>query len=181
MNNIRLGNGTGISFALCFLLIGSIYAQQQKVAPQKASVVSKGEMGKGNEEKVKLKSVPKAVQNTIQKETQGAHIIGISKEVDEGRTFYEVETKMKGFGKDMLIDDTGKLTEIEEEIALASLPANVQAEVKNSIGKAKLLKLEALYNSAKVRTAYEAQVDRAGKKAEISMGLDGKILPPARK
>jgi hypothetical protein len=76
----------------------------------------------------------------------------------------------------MLIDAKGTLTEVEEEIDLTSLPAAVQAEVKRSIGKAKLVKLESVFNGTKVQTGYEALVDNAGKRSEVEMGLDGKVL-----
>jgi hypothetical protein len=163
--------------AVCFLLIGNVYAQQQKTAPQKATIVSKSEKREGNEEKLTLKNLPSAVQATIQRETRDSKIIGISREADNGKTLYEIETMAKGRSKDMLIDDKGNLTEIEEEIALASLPANIQTEVKKSIGKARLVKLEAVCNGAKVQHSYAALLDKAGKRSEISMGLDGKLLP----
>ncbi|MBZ5497994.1 MAG: hypothetical protein LAP85_16450 [Acidobacteriia bacterium] len=159
-------------FAICFLFVGAVSAQQ-KAVPKKAE---KGETGEAGEGKLAMKDLPKVVQATIQKETQGAEIVGISKESDAGKTIYEVETKVKGHSRDMLIDAKGALTEVEEEVDLASLPAAVQAEIKKSIGKAKLVKLETVANGAKVQTGFSALVDNAGKQSEVEMGLDGKPL-----
>jgi hypothetical protein len=145
------------------------------------TVVPKSEKREGNEGKLALKNLPSAVQATIQKETRDSKIIGISREADNGRTLYEIETMAKGHSKDMLIDDKGNLTEIEEEIALASLPANIQTEVNKSIGKARLVKLEVVCNGAKVQHSYAALLDKAGKRSEISLGLDGRLLPAAKR
>jgi hypothetical protein len=165
-------------FAAGFLLIGSIFVPQQQAAPQKAKIESKSEKREGDERKLILENLPKAVRAAIQKETQGAQIVNISKEIDNGKTLYEIETRAKAFSRDMLIDETGNLIEIEEEIALASLPLGIQPEIKKSIGKARLIKLEAVYNGAKVRNGYAALLDSAGKHFEVSLGLDGKPLPP---
>jgi hypothetical protein len=173
----RLRNLSAALCATCFLLIGNVGAQQQKAAPQKATIASKSENREGTEEKLALKNLPSAVQATIQRETLDSKILGISREIDNGKTLYEIETMVQGRSKDMLIDDKGNLTEIEEEIALASLPAGIQTEIKKSIGKAKLVKLEAVCNGAKVQHSYAALLDKAGKRSEISMGIDGRLLP----
>jgi hypothetical protein len=127
-----------------------------------------------------LKNLPSAVQATIQRETRDSKILGISREADNGKTLYEIETMVQGRSRDMLIDDKGNLTEIEEEIAIASLPADIQTEIKKSIGKARLVKLEAVYNGAIVQHSYAALLDKAGKYSEISIGLDGRLLPRNR-
>ena len=159
---------------MAFLLAGGLFAQQQKTT-QKATKVEdkegKEEQGEGT---LALKDLPKPVQTTVQKETQGATIVGISKETDAGKTIYEIETKVSGHSRDMLVDDKGALTEVEEETALASLPAAIQAQIKTSIGKSKLVKLETVMNGAKVKTGYSALVETNGKQSEIEMGLDGK-------
>jgi len=162
------------------LLAGGLFAQQQqKAAQQKATKVEKQEkeeQEEGTEGKLALKDLPKPVQATVQKETQGSEIVGISKETIEGKTIYEIETKVKGHTRDMLIDEKGVLTEVEEETSLASLPAALQAEIKTSIGKAKLVKLETVFNGSKVKTGYSALVETGGKQSEVEMGLDGKPL-----
>jgi hypothetical protein len=180
MIHTRLRNFSAALCAVCVLLIGNVGAQQQKTAPQKATVVSKSETRESNEEKLTLKNLPGAVQATIQRETRDSKIIGISRETDKGSTGYEIETMVKGHSRDMLIDDKGNLNEIEEEIALASLPANIQTEVKKSIGKARPVKLEAVCNGAKVLQSYAALLDKGGKRSEISLGLDGRLLPAAK-
>ncbi len=163
---------------MAFLLAGGLFAQQQKTAQKATKVEAKEGKEEQGEGKLALKDLPKPVQTTVQKETQGATIVGISKETDAGKTVYEIETKVNGRSRDMLVDDKGALTEVEEETALASLPAAIQAEIKTCIGKSNLVKLETVMNGAKVKTGYSALVETGGKQSEIEMGLDGK--PTAR-
>jgi len=161
-----------VLIAICFLFVGNLCAQQKATQKQ-------GEKGE-QATKLTLKDLPKAVQTTVQKETQGAEIVGISTENEGGKTIYEIETKVKGHTRDMLIDDKGNLTEVEEETSLATVPAAVQAEIKKSIGTAKLVKLETVYDGKKVMTGYVAVVESAGKQSEVELGLDGKKLPAAK-
>jgi len=171
---------------ICFLLACAAWAQQQtsqgkavkteKKVEKKAEKEDKEEAGEKADAMLAMKDLPKAVQTTIQKETQGAEIVGISKETDQGKTLYEVETKVQGHTRDMLIDPKGNLTEVEEEVALASLPAGLQAEIQKSIGKAKLVKLESVANGTKTLTGYSATVEIGGNQSSIEMGPDGKVL-----
>ncbi len=169
MNIARFRCAGAILVGICFLLVGAIGAQQ-KATPKKTEKEEEGEA------RLTMKDLPKLVQATVQKETVGSEIVGLSKETEGGKTLYEVETKVKGRTRDMLIDAKGALTEVEEEVDLASLPAAVQAAVKSSIGKAKLIKLESVFNGAKAHTGYTALVDNAGKQSEVEMGTDGKPL-----
>src|SRR5262249_21726160 len=103
-------------------------------------------------------------------------IKGFSKETEHGKTYYEVEMKINGHGKDVLIDSTGRVVEIEEEVALGALPPDVQAGIAQQAGKGKVLKVESITKDNAV-VMYEAQIRKAGKKSEIKVGLDGKRLP----
>jgi uncharacterized membrane protein YkoI len=145
--------------ALCLLLPGTASAQEHRI---------------------KMKDLPPVVQKAVQEQTKDAKILGISKEVEQGKTQYEIETSVNGRTRDMLIDPTGAILEIEEEITLDSLAAEVRAEVEKNIGKSKLLRLESVTKGGTL-TGYEASVSRAGKKSEIGMGTDGKLIPQKKK
>lgn len=178
MSFIKYRSLAAVLIAICFLFVGSLCAQQ-KTAQKQTEKAEKKETGE-QAAKLAMKDLPKVVQATVQKETQGAEIVGISKESEGGKTIYEIETKVKGHSRDMLIDDKGTLTELEEETSLASVPAAVQAEIKKSVGTAKLVKLETVYNGSKVMTGYSAVVETGGKQSEVEMGLDGKKLPAGK-
>ena len=82
---------------------------------------------------------------------------------------------VSGHSKDVLIDPTGAVVEIEEQVALDSLPAAVKDGLQAKAGAGKILKVESLTKHDKL-VAYEAKVQTDGKKSEIQVGPDGKPL-----
>src|ERR1700732_285446 len=78
------------------------------------------------EKKIDRSALPPAVEKTVQVQSQGATIKGFTTEVEHGKRVYEVEMMVNGHSKDIEIAANGTLNEVEEEIALDSLPAAVQ-------------------------------------------------------
>jgi hypothetical protein len=132
------------------------------------------------DQRAKIKSLPLAVQKTVEEQSKGAKIRGLSKEVEKGKTQYELELTVDGRNRDMIIDPSGAILEVEEDVSLESLSPAVKSEVEKSIGASKLLRLESVTKGG-VLTGYEASVSKAGKRSGVEMGLDGKILPKAKK
>jgi hypothetical protein len=67
------------------------------------------------EEKVSFDQLPKAVQETIQKETAGAQLEEIEKETEDGKTVYEAEFTKDGKEYELTVAEDGKLLNHEEE------------------------------------------------------------------
>src|SRR5579872_7560012 len=84
------------------------------------------------ETKVNMKDLPPAVQKTVQEETRNAKLKGLSKEVEHGQTFYEAETMVNGRSRDILIDSTGKVVEVEEQADLAAVPDRKSTRLNSS-------------------------------------------------
>jgi uncharacterized membrane protein YkoI len=125
-----------------------------------------------SEKKIQKKDLPAAVQKAMEEKTQGAEIKGYSKEVENGKTFYEVETTVDGRSRDLLYDPTGKLVEVEEEIALDKVPAGARAAIEKAAAGGKVRKVEALTKGGTV--SYEAAItNKAGKKSEVLFKADG--------
>ena len=127
------------------------------------------------EKKIKRADLPAAVEKTVAAESAAATVKGFSQEKEKGETFYEVELVVSGHSKDVLIDASGSVVEIEEEVAFDSLPAEVKAGLQTKAGKGKILNVESLTKKGKL-VAYEAKVATNGKKSEIQVGPDGKPL-----
>lgn len=127
------------------------------------------------EKKIQRADLPPAVEKTVAAQTQGATIKGFSTEKENGQTLYEAETTVNGHSKDITIDAGGAVVEIEEQVALDSLPAAVKDGLQAKAGTGKILKVESLTKHDKL-VAYEAKVQSAGKKTEIQVGPDGKPL-----
>jgi hypothetical protein len=71
-----------------------------------------------------------------------------------------------GHSRDITIDANGSLVEVEEQVALDSLPAAVKVGLQAKAGEGKIVKVESLAQHEKI-VAYEANVQTAGGKSEI--------------
>lgn len=127
------------------------------------------------EKKIKRSDLPPAVEKTVAAQSKGATITGFAEEVENGKTYFEVEMKVNGHSKDVLIDPSGVVAEVEEDVAMDSLPAAVKSGLQAKAGKGKLVAVESLTKKDKL-VAYEGTVMTAGKKSEVQVGPDGKPL-----
>lgn len=127
------------------------------------------------EKKIKREALPAAVEKTVVEQSKGATVKGFSKEIEKGKSYFEAELVVNGHGKDILMDENGKVVEVEEEVALDSLPAAVREGLERAAGSGKISKVESLTKGGKL-VAYEAVVKTAGKRSEIQVGPDGQKL-----
>lgn len=127
------------------------------------------------EKKIKREELPAAVEKTVVEQSKGATVKGFSKEIEKGKTYFEAELVVNGHGKDILMDENGRVVEVEEEVALDSLPAAVREGLERAAGSGKISKVESLNKGGKL-VAYEAVVKTAGKRSEIQVGPDGQKL-----
>ena len=92
-----------------------------------------------------------------------------------GQALYEVEMTVKGHSKDVLMDATGAVVEVEEQVALGALPAAVHAGLSAKARGGKMGKVESITKQGRL-VAYEAIVESNGKRSEIQTGPDGQSL-----
>ncbi len=127
------------------------------------------------EKRIKKSQLPPAVQKAVQDHSEGATVRGYSTEVDNGKREYEVQLKVNGHNKDVTMDGNGKVLEVEEQVDLSSLPAEVRDGLKDKAGKGNITQVESLTKEGKL-VAYEAQVRKGTKRSEVQVGPDGKTL-----
>ncbi len=132
-------------------------------------------LASSQEKKIKRSDLPPAVEKTVAAQSAGATIKGFSKENEKGQTYYEAEMIVNGHTKDVLIDINGNIVEVEEQVAIDALPADVKAALQAKAGEGKLVKVETITKKDKL-VAYEAQVTKGGKKSEVQVGPGGKPL-----
>lgn len=125
------------------------------------------------EKKVQLKDLPPAVQKTVQEETKKAKLVGLAQEEEDGKTVYEAETKIDGRTRDLIIDAAGKVIEVEEEVAIGSIPAGARAAIEKATAGNKIERVESVTKGG--TTDYEASFTRNGKKSEVVVTSDGTI------
>ena len=129
----------------------------------------------GQEKKLQRADLPPAVEKTVAAQSQGATIKGFSTEKEDGKTYFEAEMTVSGHSKDVLIDPSGAVVEVEEQVTLDSLSAAVKTGLQAKAGKGKIVKVESITKHDKL-VAYEARVQTDGKKSEIQVGPDGNPL-----
>jgi len=127
------------------------------------------------EKKLKKSDLPAAVQKSADEQSKGATIKGYSSETEDGKLQYEVQLTVNGHSKDVSISPEGAVLEVEEEVAIDSLPAEVREGLKQKAGAGKIAKVESLTKQGKL-VAYEAQVRTNGKKSEVQVGPKGETL-----
>jgi hypothetical protein len=127
------------------------------------------------EKKIKRSDLPAAVEKTVAAESAGATVKGFSQEKENGQIFYEAEMIVNGHSKDVLIDATGAVAEVEEQVALDALSTEVKTGLMAKAGKGKITKVETIKKRDRL-VAYEAKVNTNGKKSEVQVGPDGKPL-----
>ena len=127
------------------------------------------------EKKIERPDLPAAVEKTVAAQSKGATIRGFSKEMEKGKTTYEVQMTVNGHTKDLAIDESGVVIEVEEQVALEALPTEARIGLQARAGKGRITKVESITKKDRL-VAYEAQVDTDGKKSEVQVGADGKPL-----
>jgi uncharacterized membrane protein YkoI len=125
--------------------------------------------------KITRAELPAAVERTVAQQSQGATIHGFSTEKENGKTVYEMELTVNGHGKDILMDAEGNVLEVEEEVALTSLPAAVQTGLAQAAGTGKIVKVESLTKQNQL-VAYEAIVQSGKSRREVQVGAKGQRL-----
>ena len=146
----------------------------QKICLLVASLVVVGSAF-AQEKKIKRSELPAAVEKTVVEQSKGATIREFSEEKEKGQTTYEAEILLNGHTKDMLMDANGVVIEIEEQVDLKAVSAEVRAGLQAKAGKGKITKIESITKKDKL-VAYEAHVVTDGKKSEVQVGPDGKPL-----
>jgi hypothetical protein len=125
----------------------------------------------GSDKPIKMKDLPPPVQRAVHEHTKGANLRGLSKEVENGKTFYEVETVVNGHSRDLLLDKTGAVVELEGEVALDSIPPLVKSAIEKKAARGKITKVERVTKGPSV--SYEAAITETGKKFEVAVKPDG--------
>jgi len=134
-------------------------------------------MGQAKEERVKMSDLPPAVQATVKEQSKGATIRGFAKETEHGKPIYEVEMTVNGLGKDVSMDADGKVVEVEQEVAIGSIPEAARNAIEKGAKGGKILKVEAVSSGGGAPEAYEAQVLKGGKRSEVRVAPDGSPKP----
>ncbi|MCL6464580.1 MAG: hypothetical protein K6T49_08640 [Acidobacterium ailaaui] len=127
------------------------------------------------EKPIRKSEMPPTVQKTADEQSAGATVRGYAKDVENGRVEYEVELLVNGHTKDVTMDPQGRVTEIEEQMEMASLPVGVREALQKRATPGKIVKVESLTKHGSL-VAYEAQVVKDSRHFEVQVGPQGQTL-----
>ena len=129
------------------------------------------------EKSAKVMALPAVVQKTVLAEGAGATVRGVVTEKGEdGATVYEVEMRIKGLTKDIVVGADGTVLVSEQQVTLASIPAAVKTTILKASGKRTIRMIESV---TKVGTLeyYEAHVVSGKTVTEVKVDPDGTLVP----
>ena len=126
------------------------------------------------EKKITGKDVPAAVMTAFKTAYPNATIRGYAREKENGKVFYEIESREGTTTRDVLYNPDGTVAEIEESIAATDLPAEVQQAMKEKYPKAVITKAERTTAGDKV--SYEIVARQGKKRVTVEFDSSGKVL-----
>lgn len=126
------------------------------------------------EKKIAKKDVPAAVLSAFAKTYPSAKIKGTSTEVENGKTYYEIESLDGKQARDILYNPDGTVAEIEETISPRALPAPVSTTIALEMPKVVISKAERVQKGAEI--SYEVHVKLGLKTGSIVVSDSGKVL-----
>ena len=140
---------------------------------QQQSVQAKDEESKQTGS-VQIQGAPTAVQKTVKEQSAAGMLVGFTTEKEGNETLYEAEMKISGHSKNLLIDSSGSIREVEEETTVSDLPPGLQSEVQKSVGKSKILAMESISKAGRL-VGFELRVqDSRGKESGVNLDANGK-------
>jgi hypothetical protein len=134
---------------------------------------------RAEETKIKEADVPKAVLDGVAKKYPTAKRVGFEREVEHGKTVYEIQLVNDGHKIDVDVSPDGRIVEEEEEIAFDSAPDPVRKAFSASpkFGKWTVKRAEKVVKADKPDAPeYELLVSNGKSAAEIVFAADGKQL-----
>ncbi len=128
------------------------------------------------DEKIALTQVPEAVLNAAKAKFPKAELLSAEKEVDGGKTIYEITVKDNGQRADIEISADCKILAVEKTIAIKKVPSAVLDTLKAKHPHATIKKSEQIYKNDKL-VAYELVIAvSSDTSAELTFQPDGKLL-----
>jgi hypothetical protein len=130
--------------------------------------------GEEKDEVVTMQQVPEKVQKAITKYALETEIKKIEKGDVDGQLAYEFEIEKAGKKSEVTLLPNGKLLSTEEEVALSDIPEPARKTINAQAEGGKIISTEKVFEKGK--TAYEAVIEKAGTKTEITVAPEGKLV-----
>jgi len=132
-----------------------------------ASVVS------AEAKKIKKADLPAEVRKTVDRESSGARVVAYWLDEDEGASIYEVDLKVNGRKKGIVVSVDGEVTTVQEQVTWEDLPRAVQRSFRREAGENDIEEVHVVMHHGEV-AGYVARIDGEGPRDyQFAVGPDG--------
>ena len=131
-----------------------------------------------SEKKVTAKAVPTVVITNFKAAYPKAVIRGYASEIENGKQYYEIESREGTLHRDVLYNPDGTVAEIEESIGSNALPPVALETIKAKYPKAAIVLAEKTTVGDKI--TYEVKGRQGRKRFTMEFDADGKMLPKTK-
>jgi len=122
--------------------------------------------------KIKKADLPADVQKTAEREADGARVVAYWSDETEGIPIYEMDLKVEGHDKGVLIGAGGDVIAVQEEVAWDDLAPAVQEGIRSAAGGGKIGKAHSVTQGGDL-VGYGADVERDGQTIHVEVGPNG--------
>jgi hypothetical protein len=148
------------------------------------SVMLSGAVSRGDEAKIPLDKLPMGALQAVKTRFPKAEIKEATKEMEDGKTEYEVSIFDEGVEIDVILSEKGAITLIEKTIPMKNVPKVVAEELVSKYPAGKIQKAEELTqvkDGKETISCYEFHLENNGKTIEVEILPDGKVKAGAKK
>jgi uncharacterized membrane protein YkoI len=125
------------------------------------------------EKKITAQQVPAAVIAAFKSSYPNATIRGYAQEKENGKVFYEIESREGTIKRDVLYNADGTVAEVEESISASDLPADAQRAIKQKYPRAVITLAEK--TTAGDTVGYEVSLRNGKKRIGMEFDSSGKV------
>lgn len=129
-----------------------------------------------SEEDVSKHQVPKAILGAFEKAYPNAQEVEFEKKIVAGKAVYEVEYTENGREYEILYDSDGVILQMEETLDVKALPEPIVQAISKAYPKATIEDAEKVMKPDGTVIVYEVEIKAEGKKLELELDANGKIL-----
>lgn len=127
------------------------------------------------EDAVSLDKVPAAVKTTLATYASDADVKNVELGNDDGTKVYEFDIQQGTRKFEVAITPDGKFNGTEEDMELSAMPDAAQTALKNAAAGGTISGGEKAVD-ANNKVTYEADITKDGKKSEVAVDADGKVV-----
>jgi hypothetical protein len=126
--------------------------------------------------KIKKTELPQAVREAADREAQGGHIVACWRNVGDRAGVYEVDLKVDGHKKGLVIAADGEVLRVQEQVTWEALPPDVQASFRRQAGDHDIEEVHSLTQGGEI-VGYFARIDGEGvRDYQFGVGPHGEAL-----